>query len=80
VVGNLQHPIFYRALGPVKKEAFPVKVEKALLDYILGFAPVAHYSESNSKDQPGIPVKQNFQRGRIVCLQATHCFIVSWYA
>jgi hypothetical protein len=55
-------------------------MEKALLDHILGLASVTHYSESNSKDQPGIPVKQNFQRRRIVCLQTMHCFLVTWYA
>jgi hypothetical protein len=77
---NLQQPILNRALGPIKKEALPVEMKKALLDHIFGLAPVTHYSESNSKDQPCIPVKQNFQRRRIVCLQAMHGFIITWFA
>jgi hypothetical protein len=52
-------------------------MEKALLDHIFGLAPVTHDAESNSKDQTGIPVKQNLQSRRIICLEAKHCFVIT---
>jgi len=50
------------------------------MDHIFGLAAVTHDAESNSKDQAGIPVKQNFQCRRIVCLEAKHCFVIVGYA
>jgi hypothetical protein len=55
-------------------------MEKGILDHIFGLAPVTDHSECNSKDQTGIPVKQYFQRGRIVCLHANHRFVITGYA
>jgi hypothetical protein len=52
-------------------------MEKALLNHIFGLAPVTDHSECNSKDQTGIPVKQNFQGRRIVSLQAKHGFVIA---
>jgi hypothetical protein len=77
---NLHHPILYRALGSIEQEALPVEVEKALLDNVFGFTPVAYHSKSDPKNQPGISVKQSFQRRGIVCLQTVHGFLVARYA
>src|SRR5437879_6576626 len=74
---NLQHPVLHRAFLLVEQEAFPMQVKEALLDHILGLAPVPHHAESNSKDQAGIPVKQNFQGRRIVCLNAKHYLFIA---
>src|SRR5882757_5733500 len=77
---NLEHPVLYRAFCCVVKKALPVQMEKALLNDILSLAPVTYNPQSNPKDQPGIPVKQNFQRPRIVCLQAKHRLVISGYS